>query len=199
MSEPLVSIIMGSQSDWDTMQAATTVLTELGVPFETRVVSAHRTPARLVEFAEGAASRGLKVIIAGAGGAAHLAGMAASMTHLPVIAVPVSSKQLKGMEVLYLNALGIDGAMPPGPLQGCSSTGPDRKNTNNKDRNMKIRTGPEAIISTTGPDRTGKFNNQTGPNFDNRTNINNQTTTRIDSRAQELVLVPQESILVHKN
>ena len=100
MSEPLVSIIMGSQSDWETMQAATTVLTELDVPFETRVVSAHRTPARLVEFAEGAASRGLKVIIAGAGGAAHLAGMAASMTHLPVIAVPVSSKQLKGMDSL---------------------------------------------------------------------------------------------------
>ena len=100
MSEPLVSIIMGSQSDWETMQAATTVLTELGVPFETRVVSAHRTPARLVEFAKGAASRGLKVIIAGAGGAAHLAGMAASMTHLPVIAVPVSSKQLKGMDSL---------------------------------------------------------------------------------------------------
>ena len=68
MSEPLVSIIMGSQSDWETMQAATTVLTELGVPFETRVVSAHRTPTRLVEFAESAASRGLKVVIAGAGG-----------------------------------------------------------------------------------------------------------------------------------
>ena len=100
MSEPLVSIIMGSQSDWDTMQAATTVLSTLGVPHETRVVSAHRTPARLVEFAEGAATRGIKVIIAGAGGAAHLAGMAASMTHLPVIAVPVSSQQLKGMDSL---------------------------------------------------------------------------------------------------
>ena len=97
MSEPLVSIIMGSQSDWETMQTATTVLTELGIPFEARVVSAHRTPSRLVEFAEGAAGRGIQVIIAGAGGAAHLAGMAASMTHLPVIAVPVSSKQLKGM------------------------------------------------------------------------------------------------------
>ena len=100
MSEPLVSIIMGSPSDWETMQAATTVLTELGVPFETRVVSAHRTPARLVEFSEGAAARGLKVIIAGAGGAAHLAGMAASMTHLPVIAVPVPSMQLKGTDSL---------------------------------------------------------------------------------------------------
>ena len=100
MSEPLVSIIMGSQSDWETMQTATTVLTELGIPFEARVVSAHRTPSRLVEFAEGAAGRGIQVIIAGAGGAAHLAGMAASMTHLPVIAVPVSSKQLKGMDSL---------------------------------------------------------------------------------------------------
>ena len=100
MSNPQVSIIMGSQSDWDTMQAATSVLTELNVPFETKVVSAHRTPARLVEFAEGAAARGIQVIIAGAGGAAHLAGMAASMTHLPVIAVPVSSKQLKGMDSL---------------------------------------------------------------------------------------------------
>ena len=74
MSNPLVSIIMGSQSDWDTMQAATSVLTELNVPFETKVVSAHRTPARLVEFAEGAAARGIQVIIAGAGGAAGHAG-----------------------------------------------------------------------------------------------------------------------------
>ena len=100
MSEPLVSIIMGSQSDWSTMQAATTVLSELDIPFESSVVSAHRTPARLVEFAESAAARGVKVIIAGAGGAAHLAGMAAAMTHLPVIAVPVSSKHLQGMDSL---------------------------------------------------------------------------------------------------
>ena len=98
MSHPLVSIIMGSQSDWATMQAATTVLTELNVAHESRVVSAHRTPGRLVEFAEGSADRGIKVIIAGAGGAAHLAGMAASMTHLPVIAVPVSSQQLNGLD-----------------------------------------------------------------------------------------------------
>ena len=118
MSEPLVSIIMGSQSDWETMQAATTVLTELGVPFETRVVSAHRTPARLVEFAEGASARGLKVIIAGAGGAAHLAGMAASMTHLPVIAVPVSSKQLKGMDSLLSMV-----QMPKGVAVACQAIG----------------------------------------------------------------------------
>ena len=118
MSNPQVSIIMGSQSDWDTMQAATTVLAELGVPFETRVVSAHRTPARLVEFAEGAAERGIQVIIAGAGGAAHLAGMAASMTHLPVIAVPVSSKQLNGMDSLLSMV-----QMPRGVAVACQAIG----------------------------------------------------------------------------
>lgn len=118
MSNPQVSIIMGSQSDWDTMQAATSVLTELNVPFETKVVSAHRTPARLVEFAEGAATRGIQVIIAGAGGAAHLAGMAASMTHLPVIAVPVSSKQLKGMDSLLSMV-----QMPKGVAVACQAIG----------------------------------------------------------------------------
>lgn len=118
MSNPQVSIIMGSQSDWDTMQAATTVLAELGVPFETRVVSAHRTPARLVEFAEGAAERGIQVIIAGAGGAAHLAGMAASMTHLPVIAVPVSSEQLNGMDSLLSMV-----QMPRGVAVACQAIG----------------------------------------------------------------------------
>ena len=118
MSNPQVSIIMGSQSDWDTMQAATTVLAELGVPFETRVVSAHRTPARLVEFAEGAAERGIQVIIAGAGGAAHVAGMAASMTHLPVIAVPVSSEQLNGMDSLLSMV-----QMPRGVAVACQAIG----------------------------------------------------------------------------
>ena len=118
MSNPQVSIIMGSQSDWDTMQAATSVLTELNVPFETKVVSAHRTPARLVEFAEGAAERGIQVIIAGAGGAAHLAGMAASMTHLPVIAVPVSSKQLNGMDSLLSMV-----QMPRGVAVACQAIG----------------------------------------------------------------------------
>ena len=118
MSNPQVSIIMGSQSDWDTMQAATTVLTELNVRFETKVVSAHRTPARLVEFAEGAAARGIQVIIAGAGGAAHLAGMAASMTHLPVIAVPVSSKQLNGMDSLLSMV-----QMPRGVAVACQAIG----------------------------------------------------------------------------
>ena len=118
MSKPLVSIIMGSQSDWETMQAATTVLSELGIPFETKVVSAHRTPARLVAFAEGAADQGIQVIIAGAGGAAHLAGMAASMTHLPVIAVPVSSHSLNGIDSLLSMV-----QMPRGVAVACQAIG----------------------------------------------------------------------------
>lgn len=97
---PLVSIIMGSQSDWPTMQRATELLQELQIPHETRVVSAHRTPQRLYDYARDAASRGIKVIIAGAGGAAHLPGMVASLTLRPVIAVPVSSKALSGMDSL---------------------------------------------------------------------------------------------------
>ncbi len=96
----IISIIMGSRSDWPTMSEAAKVLDALAVPYETNVVSAHRTPERLVEFAQGAADRGIKVIIAGAGGAAHLPGMAAALTHLPVVGVPVSSKQLKGMDSL---------------------------------------------------------------------------------------------------
>lgn len=95
-----VSIIMGSRSDWPTMSEATQVLDSLAIPYETHVVSAHRTPERLVEFARGAADRGIKVIVAGAGGAAHLPGMTAALTHLPVVGVPVSSKQLKGMDSL---------------------------------------------------------------------------------------------------
>ena len=96
----LVGIIMGSQSDWETMRHAAETLEALGVPFETRIVSAHRTPKRLVAYAEEARDRGLKVIVAGAGGAAHLPGMTASMTPLPVIGVPVESKSLKGMDSL---------------------------------------------------------------------------------------------------
>ncbi len=98
--QPRVGIIMGSQSDWSTMQRATEVLEQLGIPHECKVVSAHRTPARMVEYASEAAGRGLKVIIAGAGGAAHLPGMVASMTLLPVVAVPVQSKALNGMDSL---------------------------------------------------------------------------------------------------
>jgi 5-(carboxyamino)imidazole ribonucleotide mutase len=96
----IVSIIMGSRSDWPTMSEAAGVLDKLGVAYETNVVSAHRTPERLIEFTKGADARGIKVIIAGAGGAAHLPGMAAALTHLPVIGVPVSSKQLKGLDSL---------------------------------------------------------------------------------------------------
>ena len=100
MNQPLVSIIMGSRSDWPTLQLATEALGALEIPFETRVVSAHRTPDRLYSFAREAPERGIRVIIAGAGGAAHLPGMTAALTHLPVVAVPVTSKALKGMDSL---------------------------------------------------------------------------------------------------
>ena len=97
---PLVGVIMGSQSDWETMRAADEVLTQFGVPHECRVVSAHRTPALMAEYASTAADRGLLVIIAGAGGAAHLPGMVAAQTLLPVIGVPVQSKALNGLDSL---------------------------------------------------------------------------------------------------
>jgi 5-(carboxyamino)imidazole ribonucleotide mutase len=100
VSSPLVGIIMGSKSDWDTMQKAAEVLSEFEVPYESRVVSAHRTPAWMTEYATTAASRGLEVIIAGAGGAAHLPGMVASQTVLPVIGVPVQSSALNGLDSL---------------------------------------------------------------------------------------------------
>jgi 5-(carboxyamino)imidazole ribonucleotide mutase len=111
----LVGIIMGSQSDWATMKHAATTLETLGVPHEVRIVSAHRTPARLVEYAATARSRGLKVIIAGAGGAAHLPGMAAAMTPLPVFGVPVESHALKGMDSL-LSIVQMPGGVPVGTL-----------------------------------------------------------------------------------
>jgi len=112
---PLVGIIMGSTSDWETMRHAADKLEELGVPHETKVVSAHRTPQRLYDYATSAADRGLKVIIAGAGGAAHLPGMAASMTHLPVLGVPVESKALKGADSLY-SIVQMPGGVPVGTL-----------------------------------------------------------------------------------
>jgi 5-(carboxyamino)imidazole ribonucleotide mutase len=96
-----VGIIMGSQSDWPTMKAAADVLDELGIPYETKIVSAHRTPDRLWDYGKTAVSRGLKVIIAGAGGAAHLPGMMASKTRVPVIGVPVQTKALSGVDSLY--------------------------------------------------------------------------------------------------
>ena len=99
-SDIKVGIIMGSQSDWPTMKCAADILTELGVSFESRIVSAHRTPDRLYEYAKTAKQRGLKVIIAGAGGAAHLPGMVAAMTPLPVLGVPVKSKALSGQDSL---------------------------------------------------------------------------------------------------
>ena len=98
--KPLVGVIMGSQSDWTTMSHATETLTALGVPFEVRVVSAHRTPDLLFEYAASAVGRGLEVLIAGAGGAAHLPGMAAAKTRLPVIGVPVRSRSLQGLDSL---------------------------------------------------------------------------------------------------
>ncbi len=99
-TQPIVGIIMGSISDWETMQAAAKILEECGIPFESKVVSAHRTPELMVEYALKAAGRGIEVIIAGAGGAAHLPGMTASLTSLPVIGVPVTSKHLNGMDSL---------------------------------------------------------------------------------------------------
>ena len=113
--KPLVGIIMGSQSDWETMQHSASQLRALGVPFETRVVSAHRTPDLLFDYAQSACSRGLEVIIAGAGGAAHLPGMAASKTVLPVLGVPVESKALRGLDSL-LSIVQMPGGVPVGTL-----------------------------------------------------------------------------------
>ena len=115
MSDATVGIIMGSQSDWPTLRHAADTLAALGVSFESRIVSAHRTPKRLYDYATSAADRGLKVIIAGAGGAAHLPGMAASMTHLPVFGIPVESKALSGMDSL-LSIVQMPGGIPVGTL-----------------------------------------------------------------------------------
>ena len=112
-TEPKIGIIMGSTSDWPTMQAAADILEELDVPHEAKVVSAHRTPERLYDYATSAKTRGLHVIIAGAGGAAHLPGMAASMTTLPVLGVPVESKALKGQDSL-LSIVQMPGGVPVG-------------------------------------------------------------------------------------
>ncbi len=115
MADPLVGIIMGSMSDWETMRHAAETLDALGVAHETRVVSAHRTPKRLYDYAHSAKSRGLKIVIAGAGGAAHLPGMAASMTELPVLGVPVESKALNGMDSL-LSIVQMPAGIPVGTL-----------------------------------------------------------------------------------
>jgi len=115
MSGVEVGIIMGSKSDWETMRHAAELLDQLGIAYETRVVSAHRTPQRLYDYAHGARDRGLKVIIAGAGGAAHLPGMASSMTTLPVLGVPVESQALKGMDSL-LSIVQMPAGVPVGTL-----------------------------------------------------------------------------------
>ena len=114
-TSPRVGVIMGSRSDWETMRHAVEVLERLAVPHESRVVSAHRTPERLFAYARTARDRGLKVLIAGAGGAAHLPGMAASMTALPVLGVPVESQALKGMDSL-LSIVQMPGGVPVGTL-----------------------------------------------------------------------------------
>ncbi|MEO7320731.1 MAG: 5-(carboxyamino)imidazole ribonucleotide mutase [Nitrosospira sp.] len=101
MKKPLVGVIMGSSSDWDVMKHAASILKDFNVPYEAEVVSAHRTPDRMFEYAETAAGRGLKCIIAGAGGAAHLPGMIAAKTILPVLGVPITSKQLQGLDSLF--------------------------------------------------------------------------------------------------
>ena len=115
MSTALVGIIMGSQSDWPVMEHAAQMLDKLDVPYEARIVSAHRTPARLYEYASSAEARGLKVIIAGAGGAAHLPGMAAAMTNLPVLGVPVAATILNGQDAL-MSIVQMPGGVPVGTL-----------------------------------------------------------------------------------
>jgi 5-(carboxyamino)imidazole ribonucleotide mutase len=114
-NQPLISVIMGSESDWETMQHAVTMLREFAVPYESLIVSAHRTPARLAEFAASAESRGIEVIIAGAGGAAHLPGMAAAQTLVPVLGVPVESRVLRGVDSL-LSIVQMPGGIPVGTL-----------------------------------------------------------------------------------
>jgi 5-(carboxyamino)imidazole ribonucleotide mutase len=115
MTEPLVGIIMGSSSDWETMRHAAETLDQLGVPHERKIVSAHRTPKRLYEYAHSAKARGLKLVIAGAGGAAHLPGMTASMTSLPVLGVPIETQALKGMDSL-LSIVQMPAGVPVGTL-----------------------------------------------------------------------------------
>jgi 5-(carboxyamino)imidazole ribonucleotide mutase len=115
MTGPLVGIIMGSSSDWETMRHAAEMLDQLGVPHETKIVSAHRTPKRLYDYAHSAKDRGLKLVIAGAGGAAHLPGMTASMTSLPVLGVPVETQALKGMDSL-LSIVQMPAGVPVGTL-----------------------------------------------------------------------------------
>jgi len=114
-SAPRVGIIMGSQSDWPTMRRAAEICDALDIPYEKRIVSAHRTPDRMVDYAKGAAARGIKVIVAGAGGAAHLPGMVAALTTLPVLGVPVESRAMKGVDSLY-SIVQMPAGVPVGTL-----------------------------------------------------------------------------------
>lgn len=115
MTNPLIAVIMGSRSDWETMEHATNTLDELNIPYEVKIVSAHRTPDLLFQFAESAHERGVEVIIAGAGGAAHLPGMTASKTHLPVLGVPIQSNALNGLDSL-LSIVQMPAGIPVGTL-----------------------------------------------------------------------------------
>lgn len=158
---PIVGVIMGSKSDWDTMKNATEMLEQLGIPYETEVVSAHRTPDKLFQYAENAESHGLEVIIAGAGGAAHLPGMVAAKTVLPVLGVPVQSKALNGMDSL-LSIAQMPAGIPVGTLAignaGATNAAllaaamlgnkyPDIRNALNKFRSQQT----EAVISNPDP------------------------------------------------
>jgi 5-(carboxyamino)imidazole ribonucleotide mutase len=115
MTNPLIAVIMGSRSDWETMQHATKTLDELNIRYEVKIISAHRTPDLLFQFAESAYGRGIEVIIAGAGGAAHLPGMTASKTHLPILGVPIQSKALNGLDSL-LSIVQMPAGIPVGTL-----------------------------------------------------------------------------------
>ena len=115
MTQPLIAVVMGSKSDWETMEHTTKTLDQLNIPYEVKIVSAHRTPDLLFRFAESAHERGIEVIIAGAGGAAHLPGMTASKTHLPVLGVPIQSKALNGMDSL-LSIVQMPAGIPVGTL-----------------------------------------------------------------------------------
>lgn len=164
MATPLVGIIMGSDSDLPTMEAAEEVLRDFGVPYELHIVSAHRTPDRMVEYATSAEGRGLKVIIAGAGGAAHLPGMVASLTPLPVVGVPVESASMKGLDSLYsivqmpggipVATVAIGGAKNAGLLAvrilGCGDAGLVEKMKNYQDGLREMVMDKDAQVSRRG-------------------------------------------------
>ncbi len=153
MPEPLVAIVMGSRSDWATMEGAAEVLTALDIPFETKVVSAHRTPGLMQEFATAAEGRGIEVIVAGAGGAAHLPGMVAANTVLPVIGVPVMSKALNGLDSL-LSIVQMPGGVPVGTMAIGASGALERGSVRRRDR---VERAPRAARAPAGlaggPDR----------------------------------------------